>query len=254
MNPNERIQYILHLADNNLIAGHRLSEWCGHGPILEVDIALANLALDQIGNARALYQYAASLESTPRNEDYYPYQRTERDFRNILLVEQPIGDFAFTIAKSLYFDTFQYLFYSQLLQSKDAQLAAIAEKTIKEVAYHKRFSSEWAVRLGDGTTESNEKMQTALHSLWDYTGEMFEASDVEALMQKEGIAPALGDLKTEWLQHIQDVVNEGKLTMPKANENGWFHKGGKKGLHSEHMGFILAEMQYMQRAFPNSEW
>lgn len=248
------IDYLLHLADNALIYGHRLSEWCGHGPILEVDMALSNIALDHIGTARSLYQYAAELEGGDTTEDTYPYHRDVRAFRNILLVEMPNGNFADTIARALYFDTYQYHFYKALSHSSDQRLAAIAAKSLKEVSYHLRFSSEWTVRLGDGTDESKQKIQSALHDLWEYTGEMFAPSATEIDMIHKGIAPDISNLKADWHKSIVQTLEEATLQMPLHIEGAWFQQGGKKGIHTEYMGSILAELQYLQKSYPGSEW
>lgn len=253
MNPS-LVQYILHLADNSFINGHRLSEWCGHGPALEVDMALSNIALDNIGAARSFYQYAAQLEGGDKTEDYYPHWRTLREFRNVLLVELPNGDFADTIARSFFFDAYQFLFYKALTNSKDLQLAAIAEKSLKEVTYHLRFSSEWVIRLGDGTEESKEKMQASIHKLWDYTGELFSASEIEKEMIDEGIAPDISLLRSEWDKIIADTLEEATLSYPLRADGAWFQSGGKRGIHTEHFGFILAEVQYMQKTYPGAEW
>ena len=248
------VQYILQLADNSLIIGHRLSEWCGHAPILEVDIALSNMALDQIGAARSLYQYAAQIEGNGKTEDSYPYHRDVREFYNVLLLELPKGDFAETIARSFYFDAFQFHFYSALQKSADSQLAAIAEKSLKEVTYHLRFSSEWVVRLGDGTAESKEKIQNAIYKYWDYTGELFESSANEHELILQGIAVDVASLKPLWEKMVADTLQEATISYPLSKENAWFHKGGKNGIHTEHLGFILAEMQYLQRSHPGASW
>lgn len=248
------IDYILHLADNSLIHGHRLSEWCGHGPILEVDMALTNISLDNIGAARSLYQYAAEIEGGGKTEDSYPYFRDVRQFRNVLLVEMPNGDFADTIARSLFFDTYQFLFYTELKKSADAQLAAIAEKSLKEVTYHLRFSKEWTIRLGDGTEESKQKMQRGINELWSYTGEMFAPSQTEKEMIAQGIAPDIAMLKPEWEKRIAETLEEATLAYPMSVQGGWFQSGGKTGIHTEHLGFILTELQYMQKSYPGCEW
>lgn len=253
MNKNQ-INYILHLADNVLIHGHRLSEWCGHGPILEVDMALANIALDQIGAARSLYQYAAQIEGNGNTEDTYPYLRDSREFKNILLVELPNGNFADTIAKCFYFDIFQVLLYEQLQYSTDQQLAAIAAKSLKEALYHKRFSSEWVIRLGDGTDESKRKMQKALIKHWDYIGEMFDICPYEKEMLVNRVAVDVNSLKTNWTEQVAKVINEATLAYPLQSDTGWHQRGGKIGLHTEHLGFILAEMQYLQKTYPGAEW
>lgn len=248
------VKYILQLADNSLIYGHRLSEWCGHGPALEVDMALSNIALDNIGAARSFYQYAAELEGEGRTEDTYPYTRDSREFKNVLLVEMPNGNFADTMARALYFDAFQFHFYTALKNSSDERLASIAEKSLKEVTYHLRFSSEWVVRLGDGTEESKQKMQQGINQFWEYTGELFSASDFETTLQASGIAVDLTTLKSLWEKTIADTLEEATLVFPMHVEGAWFQSGGRKGIHTEYFGYILAELQYLQKSYPNSEW
>jgi len=247
------VSYVLQLADNSLIYGHRLSEWTGHGPQLEVDMALSNIALDSMGAARSLYQYAAELEGGDKTEDSYPYLRDVLQFKNVLLVEQPNGNFADTIAKSFYFDCFQFHFYTALQNSKDKRLAEVAAKSLKEVAYHWRYSKGWVIKLGDGTEESKEKMQTALNAFWDYTGELFTPTDLENEMLQEEIAPKIEDLKDAWQKSIDAALEEAGLSITDTT-GPWHHAGGKNGRHSEHLGFILAELQFVQRAYPNSEW
>jgi ring-1,2-phenylacetyl-CoA epoxidase subunit PaaC len=245
--------YILHLADTTLILAQRNAEWCGHGPILEQDIAITNISLDLLGQSRNFYQYAASLinQSTnqpinPATEDSLAYLRKEREFKNLLLAEQPNGDWGQTILRQYLFSQFQYLLFEKLQHSKDEQLAAITTKALKEIKYHVRWSSEWVVRLGDGTTESKQRMIKAIDELWRYTGEMFIAADYE---KENNIDFAL--LKTEWLQKITAVFDEATLPIP---ENTFMQMGGKEGVHTEHLGFILTELQYLQRAYPNSQW
>lgn len=245
------VNYILQLADNSLIIGHRIGEWCGHGPYLEVDMALTNIALDEIGCARSYYQYCAELEGGDKTEDSYPYLRAELDFKNILLVEQPNGDFAQTVARSFFFDAFQWVYYSGLIHSDDERIKAIAEKTWKEIKYHWKFTSEWVLRLGEGTEESFRRMQEGLNLLWPYTGEMFILSEEELKMQEAGVAPDLSRVKSQWEEKINGIIAQTELKLP---ESTWWHKGGKQGVHSEHMGYILADMQYLQRAIPNAEW
>lgn len=242
----------LELADNALIHGHRLSEWCGHGPVLEVDMALSNIALDNIGAARSLYQYLGEQEG--KTEDHYPYFRDVREFRNVLLVELPKGDFANTLARCFYFDTFQYFFYQELQQSKHETLAALAEKSLKEVTYHLRFSSDWVIRLGDGTEESKARMQQAILSNWDYTGELFKPSASYLAIQSTYQLPDLSAIQSLWTNKIASVIEEATLAFPLTAEKSWFQQGGREGLHSEHMGFILSDLQFMQRAYPNCEW
>ncbi len=252
MNSQESlVKYILRLADNTLILGHRISEWCGHGPVLEQDIAMTNIALDLIGQARNYYQYAAKIENNNNTEDDLAYMRDPMEYYNILLVEQPNGDFAHTIARQYFFDVFHYLFLEELQRSKDKQLSAIAEKSIKEVSYHKKWSGEWLLRLGDGTEESHNKMQEAINDLWNFTGEMFLMDHVDELMVKEKKGVDVSKLQSVWLAIIKNQVSEATLQLP---ENSWVQKGGKQGLHSEHLGFILTELQYMQRTYPGQTW
>jgi ring-1,2-phenylacetyl-CoA epoxidase subunit PaaC len=245
------LQYTLHLADNALIYGHRLSELCGHGPALEVDMALSNIALDNIGSARSFYQYAAEMQGNGATEDTLAYLRKEREFRNILLVEQANGNFAETIARALLFDNYQHLLYTELQKSTDKKLAAIAEKSLKEVTYHVRFSKEWCCRLGDGTDVSKQKMQEAIFEIWNFGGEMFMPNEIDTEMITKSIAPDIAALKTQWLSNVQEILAEATLEIP---ESGWMHSGGKNGIHSESFGKILSEMQYLQRAYPNAEW
>ncbi len=250
-NPSSLINYTLQIADNSLILGSRLSEWCGHGPILEQDIALTNIALDLIGQSRILYQYAAKIEGNGKTEDSYPYLRTERQFRNILLVEQPNEDFAYTMVRQFFFDSFNFYFLNELLQSTDENLCAYAEKSIKEVRYHIRFSSEWLIRLGDGTDESHQKMQKALDDLWTYKDECMIANKLDEEMRDSGIGVNLEKVKISFDKKIDEVIKTSTLKKP---EDGWSQKGGKEGLHSEYLGYILSEFQFMQRAYPGLEW
>jgi ring-1,2-phenylacetyl-CoA epoxidase subunit PaaC len=258
------INYTIHLADNALILGHRNSEWTGHGPILEQDIALSNIALDLIGQSRNLYQYAAQLINEHQNkevfknkfdrditEDDLAYLRDALDFKNCILVEQPNGDWAKTILRQFFFSTFQYYFYQQLLQSNDTQLAAIAEKSLKETTYHLRWSSEWIIRLGDGTEESHERMLKAQDELWMYTQELFEPVLYETEAFQQGFGVDIESIKPMWTERVTNVFEEATLPVPQAQSKV---VGGKNGIHSEHLGFILAEMQFLQRAYPNSKW
>jgi len=248
---DDLIKYILHLADNNLILGQRNAEWCGHGPVLEQDIALTNISLDLIGQARLLYQYAAELKGGESTEDTLAYLRTEREYLNVLLVEQPNGNWGDTIMRQFLYDAFNYFNYKALETSSDTQLAAIAAKSIKEVSYHLRFSSEWVVRLGDGTEESRDKMISAVNDLWKYTGEMFQATSYENSIKGAGISPDLGDIHSKWEEKVKEVLVEATIPVPSSP---WMQNGGKKGIHSEHMGFILTELQYVQRTYPNLQW
>jgi ring-1,2-phenylacetyl-CoA epoxidase subunit PaaC len=272
---NNLLEYTIRIADNSLILGHRLSEWCGHGPVLEQDIAMTNIALDLVGQARSLYQLAADIHNTEKlniyhfnkkkkiTEDDLAYLRDVFDFKNILLVEQPNQDFAHTIARQFFFSAFQYPFYKELLRvlgdskpktqnSKHLEiLRGITEKAIKEVAYHLRWSSEWVIRLGDGTDESHQRMQLAINNLWAYSGEAFISDGVEMSLNKEGIGVDLEKIKLEFDQTIQAVLSEATVRIP---TNAFMHKGGKQGQHTEYLGYILADMQFMQRAYPNMVW
>ncbi len=240
------IDYTLHLADTTLILSQRNSEWCGHGPILEQDIAITNISLDLLGQARNFYQYAAILMNDGSTEDSLAYLRTEREFKNLLLVEQQRGDWGQTILRQFLFSQFQQLLFQQLQQSKDEQLAAIAAKAIKETTYHLRWSSEWVIRLGDGTEESHKRMLHAIDELWRYTGELFEAADYETAM---GID--LASIKQTWVEKVTAVFDEAKLPVP---GNVFMQSGGKKGLHTEQLGYILTELQYLQRTYPGAKW
>lgn len=243
--------YCLRVADSNLILGHRLSELCSKGPILEEDIATTNIALDLIGQARHLYQYAVEVEGKGRTEDDLAYKRPEREFFNTLISELPNGDFAVTIARQFFVDVFDYYFYKELLNSKDQRLAELAARAIKEVTYHLRHTTQWMLRLGDGTEESHQRLQTAVNELWMYTGELFEMNEVDETLIKEGIAPNLDDIKAKWTSKVNEVLAEATITKP---EDGWMQTGSRKGRHSEHLGFILAEMQYLPRAYPDAKW
>lgn len=264
-----KVLFTIQLADTACIIGQRLGEWCGHGPILEQDIAVTNLALDHIGQARSWYQYAAVLlQKLPTatdlfqsqmflnqiqnkeivSEDDLAFLRDAWDFKNPLLVEQPNGNWATTIARNFFLDTYQYFLYQQLTESEDEQWRAIAEKSLKEVSYHLRWSSEWMIRLGDGTDESHLKIQEAVNQLWEFTGELFKVSEVE---EKAGLSSIINKIHSLWLERIQTIFSEATLEMP---TNQWMQEGGKQGIHSEHLGYILSEMQFMQRTYPNQNW
>jgi ring-1,2-phenylacetyl-CoA epoxidase subunit PaaC len=261
---NSLIDYTLHLADNALIIAQRNAEWCGHGPILEQDIAITNMSLDLLGQSRNFYQYAAKLLSESKNlqgalspsplergwgevtEDSLAYLRTEREFKNCLLVEQPNGDWAQTVLRQFFFSAYQFLLYEKLQYANDEQLAAIAAKALKEVTYHRRWSSEWVVRLGDGTEESHQRMIKAIEELWRYTGELFMAADYE---MAAGFDVSL--LKDDWIKKVTPVFEEATLPVP---EKIFMQTGGKRGIHTEHLGFILTDLQYLQRTYPGSAW
>lgn len=244
-------QYTLRLADDLLILSQRLGEWCGHGPILEEDIALTNRALDHLGEARNLLTYAGQVEGKNRTEDDLAYLRMERQYTNVKLVEQPNGDYAHTMVRSFLFDAYHLPLMQALLKSNDAQLAAIAGKAVKEATYHLRASSEWIIRFGDGTEESHQRAQTALDDLWTYSGELFETDPVLDEMTKAGIAPDITAIKESWNKTVDQVLSEATLKRP---ADAFMMTGGRKGLHSEHMGFILAEMQHVTRAYPGVSW
>ena len=244
-------QYILENADNCLILGQRLGELCGHGPNLETDIACTNISLDLLGQVRSYYQYAAQVMNDGRTEDDIAFLRNEREYRNTLLVEQPNTDFAYVIGRQFMFDLYHYLLLKELQHSRDINLSAIARKSIKEVSYHLRFSSDWLKRLGDGTEESQERMQNAIDDLWPYYKELFETSDTAKSLLKEGIAVDTKGLRKDFLNSMQEYLQEANLKMPEVEH---YHSGGKSGVHSEYMGYILADLQYMQRAFPNMNW
>jgi ring-1,2-phenylacetyl-CoA epoxidase subunit PaaC len=238
------IDYTLHLADTTLILSQRNSEWCGHGPILEQDIAITNISLDLLGQARNFYQYAAAKIGGEATEDSLAYLRKEREFKNLLLVEQANGDWGQTILRQYLYSQFQYLLYEQLQNSKDEQLAAIAAKSIKETTYHLRWSREWVIRLGDGTAESHDRMLKAIDELWRYTGEMFVPADYETIVDVKA-------LKESWEEKVKVVFEESTLPIP---DKAFMQTGGKEGKHTEHLGYILTELQYVQRAYPNSQW
>ncbi|HXH04648.1 MAG TPA: 1,2-phenylacetyl-CoA epoxidase subunit PaaC [Candidatus Competibacteraceae bacterium] len=245
-------EYALRLGDTSLILSHRLSEWCSHAPELEEEVALMNIALDLIGQARALLTYAGEVEDKGRDEDALAYHRDERDWRNLLLVEQPNGDFAQTMARQFLYDAFAVEFYGALRQSRDERLAAIAAKALKEVSYHLRHSSQWVLRLGDGTDESHRRMQHGIDELWQYTGELFRMDEVDRMLIAAGIAVDLEALRPAWNARVGDVLSEATLIRP---ADAWMQDGGKlKGLHSEHLGRLLAEMQFVQRAYPGLRW
>lgn len=245
------LRYTLRRADDALILGHRLSEWCGHGPTMEEDMALSNMALDLIGQARALYAYAAVLEGAGRDEDHYAYLRDVHDYGNLLLVEQPNGDFADTIVRQCLHAAFVDPYWRQLAASRDATLAAIAAKAEKESAYHLRHASEWVIRLGDGTAESHARAQRAVDALWPFTGEMFTADATERALAADGLVPDHEALRAGWRETVAGVLARATLTLP---ADGWMQKGGRDGRHSEHLGHLLSDLQYMQRSYPGEQW
>ena len=265
-------RYTLHLADNALILGQRNAEWCGHGPVLEQDIAITNISLDLIGQARNFYQYAVELYNNFNNEEkkavdkYIPrpwktydrelqeddlaFLRDEHQYLNLLITELPKGDWAQTILRQFFFSAFQFYQYTQLQNSSDVQLAAIAEKSLKETTYHLRWSSEWVIRLGDGTKESNAHINNAVHELWMFTGEMFVSADYEQMN--------ISSLKNDWMKKVRQIFEEATIPLPISDGEGqgvrWHQSGGKEGRHTEHLGYLLTEMQYLQRVYPNAIW
>ena len=244
-------EYCLRLGDTSLILGHRLSEWCGHGPILEEDIALGNMALDLIGQARIIYTYAGELEGKGRDEDALAYHRDEREFRNLLIVEQPNGDYGQTLMRQFLYSAYVFFFYSELKQSKDKTLSAFAEKSLKEVAYHQLHSAGMVIRLGDGTEESHQRMKNAVDELWMFTGDMFEMDAVDEELIKAGIAVDLKKIFPLWENKVKEVFKEATLEVPK---DVFMQHGSRKGIHTEHLGYILAEMQVLPRMYPDAKW
>jgi ring-1,2-phenylacetyl-CoA epoxidase subunit PaaC len=245
------VLYALRRADDALILGHRLSEWCGHAPMLEEDMALSNIGLDLLGQARELYSYAAKAEGSGNDEDKFAYLRDVRQYRNLLLLEQPNGDFAHTMVQQFFYSAFADLYWRAMMKSDDATLAAIAAKSEKETAYHLRHSSEWMVRLGDGTGESHRRAQTAIDDLWAFTGEMFDVDDSERALIDGGIAVDPATLHPQWLKTVSSVLTEATLVLPNSD---WMQQGGRSGRHSEHLGHLLSELQSMQRTFPGATW
>ena len=252
LSTHQLTNYILHLADNSLIMGHRLSEWTGHGPVLEQDIAISNIALDLIGQSRNFYQYAALLKNDGSTEDTLAYLRDANEFRNIILVEQPRGDWAWSVLKVFFFSAYQYYLYNQLLHLEDRQLAAIAEKSLKEVTYHLRWSSEWVVRLGDGTEESRRRMNTALDGLWPYTNEMFQPTEWEMAAASSGTAVDVRTIQNDWNEKVRSVLAEATLKVPAMIDDTAMP--GKRGEHTEHLTEVLTDLQYLQRTYPGCEW
>jgi len=249
---NENLyNYILGVADNSMILGQRLGELCGHGPSLETDIACTNVSLDLFGQVRSYFQYAAEIAGEDKTEDDIAFLRREREYKNVLLVEQPNIDFAYTIVRQFLFDVYHLLFLEQMQNSEDETLAAIAKKSIKEVSYHERFSTDWVKRLGDGTEESQQRIQKAVNNLWTYTDELFHQTDADKSMVVAGVAVDVTTLKDAYYAKVNSVLEIATIEVP---ESKWFQKGGKNGVHTEHLGYLLADMQYMQRTYPGMEW
>lgn len=243
--------YAVLLGDDSLILGHRLSEWCSRGPFLEEDLALSNTALDFIGRARMFYSYAAELSGSEVTEDFFAYQRDCRDFRNLLMCELPNGDFAFTMGRQYLLDEFYCLFMAALTGSTDEHLAGIAGKAVKESGYHLRRSREWMLRLGDGTAESHARLQQAFDELWGYTAEFWLVDDLEGLLVADGVAVDVGTLHEEWYQHVAATLADATIEMPVTE---WSVSGGRKGVHTEALGHLLSDLQFVQKSYPGLEW
>jgi ring-1,2-phenylacetyl-CoA epoxidase subunit PaaC len=244
-------RYVLRLGDLSLVLGQRLGEWVGHAPALEEDLGLANIALDLIGQARLLLTYAGEVEGRGRGEDQIAFLREHGDYLNPVLAEQPNGDFGLTIVRQVLIDAFQLELYQRMTASTDERLAAIAAKSVKEILYHLRYSRGWLVRLGDGTEESHARVQSALDTLWPYTVELFAEDELDRMMADRGVAPRLSDVQAAWVSRIDEIVAEATLQRPQDRPYSW---QGKRGQHSEHLGYILAEMQYLQRTYPGARW
>ncbi len=243
--------YTIRLGDTSLILAQRLAEWTGHGPFLEEDLALTNIALDIFGRAKSLLEYAAAVEGKGRTEDDLAFLRNDREFYNALLTEQPNGDYAKTMIRQAFIDCFDLLFYTELTKSKDQTLAGIAAKSVKEITYHKRHSFSWVARFGNGTEESMQRLQNGFNDVWEYTGELFEMNEVDELLIKEGIAVDLNALKPRWEKEIQELLVKANIKVP---ENVFMKKGSRRGLHTEHLSYILAEMQSLPRMHPGAKW
>ena len=246
------VDWLLRQGDSCLVLGHRLSEWCGHAPVLEEDIALANVALDLIGQARFWLTLAGEVEGAGRDENQLAYLRDAHAYRNVLLVEQKNGDFAVTMTRQFLFDAWHWLVLTELQRSADPRVAEIAMKAVKEVAYHLERSRDWVIRLGDGTEESHRRMRKAVDQLWPFSGELFEMDEVDRAVIERGIGVDLEGLRGPWLELVRATFDEATLAMP--NPDAWMQRGGKRGRHSEHLGYLLAEMQFVQRAYPGATW
>jgi ring-1,2-phenylacetyl-CoA epoxidase subunit PaaC len=244
-------RHVLRLGDLSLVLGQRLGEWVGHSPALEEDLGLANIALDLIGQARLLLTYAGEVEGRGRGEDEIAFLREHGDYLNAVLAEQPNGDFGQTMVRQVLIDAFQLEMYERMTTSTDERLAAIAAKSVKEIRYHLRYSGGWLVRLGDGNEESHARVQSALDTLWPYTVELFAEDELDRMMADQGVAPRLTDVQAAWSSRIDEILAEATLLRPKDRPHSWH---GKRGHHSEHLGYMLAEMQHLQRTYPGARW
>ena len=251
MNKN-LFEYTLRLGDTSLILSQRLGEWCGHGPVLEEDIALTNIALDLLGQAKAFLAYAGEIEGKGRSEDSLAFHRDANQFRNMLLTEQPNVDYGCTIVRQLFVSGWQHYLYSELTQSTNKNISALAVKSLKEVNYHLRYASDWTMRLGDGTEESHQRMQNAVNELWNFTGDLFEIDQIDEELLKLGIAADMKKVEENWNKHIRLVLSDATLSVSEINN--FMRTGSRKGIHTEHLGFILAEMQFLPRAYPDAQW
>lgn len=249
---DEKFQWLLRNGDNALILSQRLSEWCGKGPAIEEDMALTNIALDLLGQATLWLAYAADTEEAGRDEDQLAFLRDAHQFRNVLLVEQPNGDYADTLMRQFYFDVWHLEWLQALQTSTDERVASIAEKSLSEVRYHLRRSTDLIIRLGDGSDESHRRMQAAAERWWTYTGELFVSDDLDRAIAGRGIAPLPDSLRERWMVSVQQSFEAAMLRMPPAD--AWMQSGGRQGRHSEHLGYLLAEMQFLQRAYPGAQW
>lgn len=246
------LEYCLRLGDTSLISGQRMSEWCGHAPILEEDIAMSNIALDLIGQARIMLGYAGEVDGNGKSEDDMAFYRDARQFRNLLIAELPNGDFAMTVARQYLLSVYNFYVYQALSASSDASLAAFAAKSVKEIAYHVRHFGDWMVRLGDGTEESHGKLQQAVNELWSFVDDMFVMDEVDQMMVKAGIGVDLNAVREKWESAVSSVLSESKVTKPQANN--FLRVGSRNGEHTEYLGYILAEMQFLPRAYPDARW
>jgi ring-1,2-phenylacetyl-CoA epoxidase subunit PaaC len=249
--PGPHVDYLLRLGDTALVLSHRLSEWVGHAPTLEEELALANVALDLLGQATSLLTRAGEVEGTGRDADALAYLRDAGDYRNALLVEQPNGDFAHTVLRQFCYDAYAVELWQRLARSTDATLAGIAGKAVKESAYHVTHSGEWVIRLGDGTAESARRMAGAIEDLWEFTGELFAVDAVDEATAAAGVAPLVADIEPAWRHRVAAVFADARLEMPTGR---WMQSGGKQGRHTEHLGHLLAQMQFLQRAYPGASW
>lgn len=249
---SEKFTWLLRNGDNAMVLSQRLSEWCGKGPVLEEDMALTNTALDLLGQATLWLSYAGEIEGAGRDEDKLAFLRDAQQFRNVLLVEQPNHDYADTLMRQFYFDVWHYEWLQALKASSDERVASIAEKSVNEVRYHVRRSTDLLVRLGDGSAESHRRMQLAADQWWPYTGELFSSDAIDQAMAERGVAPLPEKLHAKWTAHLTQTFAAATLKLPPAD--AWMHSGGKQGRHSEHLGYLLAEMQFLQRAYPGAQW